>query len=282
MKWETKYLPFLFGIFRKNYYFCSIEFIIKIMTSRNRIPSNYCDVKSFLESRNIKISDIIKEMMANGKDYDRWLKNLLHEDMTEFWFIKYFPDVITKTQNRFDYQRQSDKETSNYGICRSAFEFKQDVEISTLFEDWIRLKLEKSGIDNLKANTKASKSNLTDYAVTDEDYEYTSDSGETVLIELKTRYLKNEWSVQFRDGADKVKENKSLVLVYYPFKSKAAVVDFGNEDVVKRIQRFDSWGKSGEKLILNQNDFFDFDVCSNDLSILKTKIEEVLEKRNRK
>ena len=187
MKWETKYLPFLFGIIRKNYYFCSIEFIIKIMTSRNRIPSNYCDVKSFLESRNIKISDIIKEMMANGKDYDRWFKNLLHEDMTESWFIKYFPDVITKTQNRFDYQRQSDKETSNYGICRSAFEFKQDVEISTLFEDWIRLKLEKSGIDNLKANTKASKSNLTDYAVTDEDYEYTSDSGETVLIELKTR-----------------------------------------------------------------------------------------------
>ena len=60
------------------------------------------------------------------------------------------------------------------------------------------------------------------------------------------------------------------------------VVDFGNEDVVKRIKRFDSWGKSGEKLILNQNDFFDFDVCSNDLSILKTKIEEVLEKRNRK
>ena len=120
MKWETKYLPFLFGIIRKNYYFCSIEFIIKIMTSRNRIPSNYCDVKSFLESRNIKISDIIKEMMANGKDYDRWFKNLLHEDMTESWFIKYFPDVITKTQNRFDYLRQSDKETSNDGICSSA------------------------------------------------------------------------------------------------------------------------------------------------------------------
>ena len=249
------------------------------MTSRNRVPSNYCDVKNFLESRGIKVSDIIKEVVNSGKDYDRWFKNLLHEDMTEEWFMRYFSNIITSTQNRTDYNNQSKKEMSKYGICRSAFEFKQDVEISTLFEDWIKLKLEKGGIDNLKSNTKSTQSNVYGHAVTDEDYEYTSDSGETVLVELKTRYVKNEWSVQFRDGANKVKENKSLVIVYYPFKSKAAVVDFGNEDVVKRIQRFDSWGKSGEKLILNQNDFFDFDVCSNDLSILKDKIEEVLEKR---
>ena len=87
MKWETKNLPFLFGIIRKNYYFCSIEFIIKIMTSRNRIPSNYCDVKSFLESRSIKISDIIKEMMANGKYYDSWFKNFLHVDIMDSWVI---------------------------------------------------------------------------------------------------------------------------------------------------------------------------------------------------
>lgn len=25
MKWETKYLPFLFGIIRKNYYLCNVK-----------------------------------------------------------------------------------------------------------------------------------------------------------------------------------------------------------------------------------------------------------------
>ena len=250
------------------------------MTSRNKIPSNYCDVKSFLESRNIKISDIIKEMIVNGKDYDRWFKNLLHEDMTESWFIQYFPDVIIKTQKRTDFNNQSKKETNKYNICRSAFEFKQDVEISTLFEDWIKLKLEKGGIDNLKSNTKSTQSNVYGHAVTDEDYEYTSDSGKTVLVELKTRYVKDEWYVQFRGGANKVKENKSLVIVYYPLVSKAAVIDFGDESVTQKLKPNYAYGKQGEKLELDEKDFFDFDVCSNDLSILKTRIEEVLEKRN--
>lgn len=249
------------------------------MTSRNIIPSNYFAVKDFLESRNIKISDIIKEMMSNGKDYERWFKNLLFEEMTESWFIKYFPGILAQTQKRRDYQRQVVLETEKYGICRSPFEFKQDVEISTLFEDWIRLKFEKSGIKNLKGNFKSTKSNEFRNAVSDEDYKYVSDSGKTVLIELKTRFSKNEWSVQFREGADKVKENKSLVLVYYPLKSKAAVVDFGDESVVKKLQPNSAYGKEGEKLFLNQNEFFDFDVCSNNMSILKEKIEEVLEKR---
>jgi len=251
------------------------------MTSRHRVPSNYVNVKDFFESRNIKISDIITDVVSNGKDYERWFKNLLHEEMTEAWFAKYFPDILSKTASRPDYQRQSKKEFEKYGIARSAFEYKQDVEVSTLFEDWIRFKLEKSGIDNLKANDKATKSDEGWCANSNEDFVYTSDSGETVPLELKNRFKKfdNEWSVQFRDGADKVKQNKSLVLVYYPYKSKAAIVDFSDESVIRSIRPNDEYGKSGEKVDLNSNDFFDFDVCSNDLSILKDKIEEVLEKR---
>jgi len=110
------------------------------MTSRNRIPSNYCSLRDLLESHNIKISDIIKEMMSNGKDYERWFKNLLYEEMTESWFTRKFPEIICQTRNRRDYKRDSILETEKFGVCRSPFEFQQDMEISTLLEDWVKLK----------------------------------------------------------------------------------------------------------------------------------------------
>ena len=48
------------------------------MTSRKIIPSNYLDIKGFLETKDIKISDVINEMVSNGKEYENWFKNLFH------------------------------------------------------------------------------------------------------------------------------------------------------------------------------------------------------------
>ena len=249
------------------------------MAIKNIIPSNYCDVKGFLESNNIKISDIIKEMMDNGKDYPRWFKNLLHEDMYENWFAKYFSNILEETSQRRDYRHQCEQELSKYGIVRSPFEFKQDVEVSSLFEDWIKLKLEKCGMSSLDTNNKATKSEESQCATTAEDYVYTSESGEEIPVELKTRYMRKDWGVVFRDGAGTVKNNGSLVLVYYPYRKKMAVVDFSDPDVVSSIKPNNAFGKNGEKVDLDENQFFDFNVCSNNISILKSKIEEVLARR---
>ena len=251
------------------------------MTSRKIIPSNYLDIKGFLETKDIKISDVINEMVSNGKEYENWFKNLLHEDMTEVLFSEHYPNILSTTANRYDYKRQCGKELGKYGIARSPFEFKQDVEVSTLFEDWIVLKLKNCGIDNLGSNDKATNSAESRNANSHEDYIYVSDSGESIPLELKTRYIRyaNDFSVQFREGADRLKNNKSLVFVYYPYKSKAAIVDFADENVVKNIKPNIAYGKEGEKFDINPNDLFSFDICSSNMSFLKRKIEDTLKHR---
>ena len=204
-----------------------------------------------------------------GKKYTPWLKDILAGRVdTLTAFENLYPEIVETTRNSYVFK----KEVEMYGNkARDPLVYNQDLGISVLVEDMIAY-----GVEGLKRNPNSTAGEKNNGEVnTNEDYLY----GDTVGVELKTRYSHQEDVVFRLKESDKLVKNKSLVLTYFPYEKKMYLTDFYYADMNGKLYETVYYGKPSKGLHLKDSVSFDYDLGVTSPTVIKENIDKVLATR---